>query len=1271
MVSLKNVLGKVKAVLQGGDDLEAKLTQALQQQDFEAVFAALPQDAAGLLTLWTAQMQAISPAATQKVAAYWQDQATLEIHEIDQEITEGFFNVFARPLDDFSYASVALYVRHLPENPLPLLLRVQWYRLLMQGQIASKLATKMQSLWQDLAHRHCSYSRYYGGSEKEWAAAFSDITEILPLQWQATLSCASLAVLPKAKLSMLQQVFGSAEWQEADAVLSVLFSSRSQAARLHRCEDLDAWLLARVGAVRAWCTQDYYYGSVTVLLQYASNHAALHLPLLPVWSACLLDKDVNVRMLATGILRQLAPEAVAHELSQSAAVADKPAAMLAKFAESVPYLGHDYRTLLEAWQSEAKTAAAKKPFALAISKLSLQNLVQAHELSAPASAPLSAHLPEEATLEILHANIEQRRSQYEYQHTWANTRLQELQAADTKDMDADELQWHQHSIHTSQVEAEQAQQRLQQMVAIQDADYQRWYQHLNARQRMSDDDLFKAMGEQYYYSRGSYYLDVPEWLPAHTAAQFGLWNRAAIGYACSHIEETYAWDSILAHLQDLGCERPLDLMWHLISDHYMRAESWQMAMPLLLRHLEVLEQAWGERAHSTPACRMGVERVMDALQVFPALPASLQYPLALWAYGSNRSLRVQAQALLSREDNALAWAAWGLNHDYADVRKLSIAWLVGLQAASAQVIPLLHARLAVEDDTKLRVQLLQGLIALQADVSAYLSEEALLAEIAPVMAKKRPKAMEWLAWDEVPTLQWQDGRPVKPEVLEGWLRLSMQMKEANGEGMWQIYLSLLNQASQDALGLFALRQFVGEDLRPMSDAELNELIDKEVPKKLKKYQKDYEQYPNYYSEYKDITEEQVREKLVAELGRYNDKQTALPHKGLLALTGAVTADEWYRTFRRYQRDFAYKTKQLGALIQAAAAGDNAAVLPLIASLDVKASGNYIRTLSRNTITEFQERHEWSDEQIADYVVPAFGMDAYSRLNLSYGERAFVLRLHVDGEWTIQDDTGKELRALPPARKSEDAEWVKAVKAQYASIKKDVKNVLKQEQQRLYVAMCSERVWTGAVWQQVVAEQAIMRLLAQRLIWRVEQDGATLLVRLDEQGDLLDAEDNNHTLSAHAQVRVAHGTMMSDAEREAWQQHFADYQITPLFPQLQAASTAAWQGNRANDFEGYAIPYYTLRSVVAKHGFNVNAYDYYGEDSYNLSLGSKGSFAIYFDAQGELGYGYDRSNVMVWLTEVRYHGDTPITDIIKAEAFAAYQAAADASNGKDPKWKKPA
>ena len=1277
MVNLKNMVSKVKAALTGtdavgADNMEAQVLQALQNQDFEAAFAALPQQAEALLAVWLKQLAAVQPACAQKIEAFLRHEgAAIEAYELPHDVADDVFNVFARPLDDFTYASVASYVRGLPERPVPLLLRVQWYRLLQQGKIDSKLAEKMQSLWQDLAHARSSYSRYYGGTDKAWAATFADITEILPLQWQATFSSASWAVLPKVNLSRLQQVFGAAEWQNPSEVLTVLFNSRGNAVRLQQCEDLDAWLLEHVGAIRAWHGEDSYYSNTVWLLMYASAKTNLHLPLLPVWVTCLLDKDASVRMLAIGILRQIEVASVVHELNQSAAVADKPAALLAKFAECLPYLGEAYASTLEDWQAQAKTGAAKKPFATALSKLSLSGLVQSAELTIPQSPVLKPHLPEKTTLELLKNKVTFKREQCTSQQFWAQTRLKELQDTDTQQMDADELAWHRDAITTSERDEKEATARLQALAGIADGDYARWYQKLNTFEPLSDDELTLTLGEQYYYARTTYYLDIPEWLPAHTAAQYGLWNRQGLAYACDHLERNVPWDSLLAHLQELGCDAPLDIIWHMLSTSYQNEKVWQQAWPLLAKHQAVLEQTWGLQAVHVLPCKMNVEKVLEALHAFPVLPAQYQYPLALWAYGSQRSLREQAQALLSKQEHALAWAAWGLNHDYADVRKLSIAWLVGLQAASAQVIPLLHARMQVEDDTKLRVQLLQGLIALQTDVSAYLSEAALLAEIAPVMAKKRPKAMEWLAWEEMPVLQWRDGRPVSPELLEGWLRLSMQMKEANGEGMWQIYLGLLDAPSQDALGLFALKQFVSEDLRPMTDAELNELIDKEVPKKLKKFQKDYEQYPNYYSEYKDITEEQVRAKLVEELGRYNDKQTALPHKGLLALTGAVAADEWYRTFRRYQRDFAYKTKQLGALIQAAAAGDNASVLPLIASLDVKASGNYIRTLSRATIAEYQERHEWTDEQIADYVVPAFGMDAYSRLSLSYGERSFVLRLHVDGEWTIQDDTGKELRALPPARKTEDAEWVKAIKAQYTSIKKDVKNVLKQEQHRLYVAMCSERVWTGAVWQQVVAEQPIMRLLAQRLIWQVQQGEQTLLLRLDEQGEMLDAEDNTHSIDASAQVKLAHGTLMSEAEREAWAQHFADYQITPLFNQLQAALGGAWQDKSASDFEGHSIPYYTLRSVVAKHGFNVNSYDYYGEDSYHLNLGSKGSISIYFDAQGELGYGYDRSNVMVWLTDVRYHSDEVMSPVIQAEAFAAYQAAADASNGKDPKWKKSA
>ena len=485
MVNLKNMVSKVKAALtgadaMGADNMEAQVLQALQNQDFEAAFASLPQQAEALLALWLKQLAAVQPACAQKIEAFLRHEgAAIEAYELPHDMADDVFNVFARPLDDFTYASVASYVRGLPERPVPLLLRVQWYRLLLQGQIDSKLAEKMQCLWQDLAHARSSYSRYYGGTDKAWAATFADITEIMPLQWQATFSSASWEVLPKVNLSRLQQVFGAADWQNPSEVLTVLFNSRGNAVRLQQCEDLDAWLLEHVGAIRAWHGEDSYYSNTVWLLMYASAKTNLHLPLLPVWVTCLLDKDASVRMLAIGILRQIDVASVVHELNQTAAVADKPAAMLAKFAEHLPHLGEVYVSVLEDWQAQAKTGAAKKPYATALSKLTLAGLVQNTALDIPTSPVLQPSLPEKATIALLKEKLESRHSQATHQQSWAQSRLKELQEADTSQMDADELAWHKEAIATSIQDGEDATERLQTLSGVGDGDYARWYKKLN------------------------------------------------------------------------------------------------------------------------------------------------------------------------------------------------------------------------------------------------------------------------------------------------------------------------------------------------------------------------------------------------------------------------------------------------------------------------------------------------------------------------------------------------------------------------------------------------------------------------------------------------------------------------------------------------------------------------------------------------------------------------------------------------------------------------
>ena len=75
MVNLKNMVGKVKAALTGAeaakaDNMEAQVLQALQNQDFEAAFAALPQQTDALLAVWLNQLAAAQPACAQKIEAF-------------------------------------------------------------------------------------------------------------------------------------------------------------------------------------------------------------------------------------------------------------------------------------------------------------------------------------------------------------------------------------------------------------------------------------------------------------------------------------------------------------------------------------------------------------------------------------------------------------------------------------------------------------------------------------------------------------------------------------------------------------------------------------------------------------------------------------------------------------------------------------------------------------------------------------------------------------------------------------------------------------------------------------------------------------------------------------------------------------------------------------------------------------------------------------------------------------------------------------------------
>jgi Domain of unknown function (DUF4132) len=78
------------------------------------------------------------------------------------------------------------------------------------------------------------------------------------------------------------------------------------------------------------------------------------------------------------------------------------------------------------------------------------------------------------------------------------------------------------------------------------------------------------------------------------------------------------------------------------------------------------------------------------------------------------------------------------------------------------------------------------------------------------------------------------------------------------------------------------------------------------------------------------------------------------------------------------------------------------------------------------------------------------------------------------------------------------------------------------------------------------------------------------------------------LPPDTEVRLAHTANTPPEVGRAWQQHFADYDVTPLFPQFDRETYHLPEGKRketdVKDFEGHALTTFRLRAKATKLGY---------------------------------------------------------------------------------------
>ncbi|SFF91333.1 WGR domain-containing protein, predicted DNA-binding domain in MolR [Actinoplanes philippinensis] len=218
----------------------------------------------------------------------------------------------------------------------------------------------------------------------------------------------------------------------------------------------------------------------------------------------------------------------------------------------------------------------------------------------------------------------------------------------------------------------------------------------------------------------------------------------------------------------------------------------------------------------------------------------------------------------------------------------------------------------------------------------------------------------------------------------------------------------------------------------------------------------------------------------------------------------------------------------------------------------------------------------TSEQLADRLVPDFGLDADGSLRLDYGPRQFVVGFDEQLRPYVTDTAGKTLKTLPKPGVRDDALLAPAAYQRFTGLKKDVRTIAADQVRRLERAMVTNRRWSGAEFRQLFAGHPLLWHIVRRLVWATfTADGTPAgAFRIAEDRTLSTVDDEETTLADDAVVGVAHPLHLG-ADVAAWGEVFADYEILQPFPQLGrpvfTLAEAEVSGSRLTRFEGTKVP----------------------------------------------------------------------------------------------------
>jgi len=473
-----------------------------------------------------------------------------------------------------------------------------------------------------------------------------------------------------------------------------------------------------------------------------------------------------------------------------------------------------------------------------------------------------------------------------------------------------------------------------------------------------------------------------------------------------------------------------------------------------------------------------------------------------------RSARVRETAArwLERQDErVLPGVAAYLAH--ADPKVRALAALVVGRVGGDDALHLLRGRLGAETKPAARDAITQAISVAEARRTLAPSARSVIAEAEAALARAKNVGAAWFDVAQAPQLRWRDGQPVAPIVVR--------------------YLTYSLARTSPAITEL--------------DARVAAIVADEID----------------HATSGDFAE--------ALLGGWLANKAKAKDSWLLLLVGALGDDRLVLPLRTQveKRCWTAATIARKALNGIAAIGSDSA-LSALSDLAVVTPAPTVREHAYELFDHAAAQRGQTPADLADAIVPTFGFDTHSERTFDYGPRQFVARLGVAGALTLTERrpgvAPKLVKSLPQPNARDDATLGQAAHAEWPALKAESKAAAAQQARHLEDAMLKGREWDVIRWRDIFLRQPFLRLAATTLVWGLLTDRAddatnpnapyAQVFRPLEDGTLTGADDTPITLPAEGAVRLVHPAELTAEAHARWRQRLADYEVKPVFPQLE-------------------------------------------------------------------------------------------------------------------------